>query len=485
VPWTAKVHGSTLTLVTTHYDLVVVGSGPAGEKGAALAAYHGRRVAVVERAAEVGGTMAGGVAGTKTMREAAIYLTSFRRRSVYGVGVDVEPRLAAQVVRDRAQRVEAQLADSVRTNLAQHGIDLIHGSARLLGPGEVAVDSPDGKQSRVLTADVVLLATGSRPFHPAGMPFTHPAVLDSDSARRLDRPVPTLVVIGGGAVACEYASIFAALGTQVTLVESRGQLLPFVDAGIAELLTETFREMGIDVVLSAGHAEVTVEDDTPVVRLPDGRTIEPATVIVAAGRVGNTEDLGLTAAGVAVDGRGHVVVDENYETTARGVFAAGDVIGPPALASVSMEQGRAAASHAFGIGARDTIDRQAPLGVYSIPEVGMIGLTEAAARSVDDDVEIGQARLSRNARTTITGDPHGLVKLVFRRSDRKLLGAHVLGDHATELIHQAHAVMHFGGTIDFFIDATMNTPTESEAFKYAAYDGLSRLEHRRTLTVNV
>ena len=473
-----------MSLPGDHYDLVVVGSGPAGEKGAALAAYHGRRVAVVEREPEVGGTMAGGVAGTKTMREAAIYLTSFRRRSVYGVGVDVEPQLAAQVVRDRAARVEAQLAGAVRANLEQHGIDLIHGSARLLRPGQVAVETPERAEPRLLTADVVLLATGSRPFHPPGMPFSHPGVLDSDSARRLDRPVPSMVVIGGGAVACEYASIFAALGTQVTLVESRGQLLPFVDARIAELLTETFVEMGIDVVLGAGHASVTVEDDAPVVRLGDGREMRPSNVIVAAGRVGNTEDLGLAEAGVTVDSRGHVVVDENYETTARGVFAAGDVIGPPSLASVSMEQGRAAASHAFGIGTRDAIDGQAPLGVYSIPEVAMIGLTEAAARALGEDVEIGQARMSRNARTTITGDPHGLVKLVFRRSDRRLLGVHLLGDHATELIHQAHAVMHFGGTLDFFIEATFNTPTESEAFKYAAYDGLSRIEHRRTLTVN-
>jgi NAD(P) transhydrogenase len=467
------------------YDLVVVGSGPAGEKGAALAAYHGKRVAVVERAPQVGGTMAGGVAGTKTMREAALYLTSFRRRSVYGVGVDVEPQLAAQVVRERAERVEAQLARAVRDNLAQHGIDLIHGSARLLGAGQVAVDAPDGADPRILSADVVLLATGSRPFHPPGMPFTHPTVLDSDTALRLDRPVPSMVVIGGGAVACEYASIFAALGTSVTLVESRGRLLPFVDHRIAELLAETFREMGIDLVLGAGRAEVGVEQDEPVVRLADGRELRPSHVIVAAGRVGNTEQLGLREAGVDVDERGHIVVDDHYETTARGVFAAGDVIGPPSLASVSMEQGRSAASHAFDIGVHDVIDAQAPLGVYSIPEVALIGLTEEDARGAGEDVEIGQARLARNARTTITGDPHGLVKLVFRRADHRLLGAHVLGDHATELIHEAHAVMHFGGTIDFFVDATFNTPTESEAFKYAAYDGLSRLEHRRTLTVNV
>jgi NAD(P) transhydrogenase len=331
----------------------------------------------------------------------------------------------------------------------------------------------------------VLIATGARPRHPAGIPFEHRDVLDSQTAQRIERRVRSVVVIGGGAVACEYASIFAALGTQVTLVESRGQLLGFMDAEIAGLLAQTFTDMGIEVLLGAGHADVAVDADGVVVTLPDGTVMYPAKVVGAAGRTGNTEGLGLEQAGVATDAHGHVLVDETYATTAPGVFAAGDVIGPPGLASVSMEQGRVAVCHAFGISLRDAVDHQAVLGVYSIPEVAMVGATEEVARSAGEDVIVGRARLSRNARTAISAGAPGMVKLVFGRDDRRLLGAHVIGDHATELIHLAQAVLHFGGTADYFVSATLNSPTAGEAFKFAAYDALSRAENRPTLTANV
>jgi NAD(P) transhydrogenase len=439
------------------YDLVCIGSGPAGEKAAALAAYHGKRVAVVEEATRLGGVMVNGVVATKTLRE------------------DV----AVHGVHDRAARVEALLAAQVADNLDRHGVDVIRGRARLAGPGVVDVDG------RRLTATTILLATGSRPFHPPGMPFEHPAVLDSDAAGRLDRPVPSAVVIGGGAVACEYASILSALGSQVTLVESRGVLLPFMDRQISGLLAATFADLGMRVELGAGHAVVTADDDGPRVRLDDGTLLHPDTVIVAAGRVGNTDDLGLDTAGVAVDERGLVVVDEHYATTAPGIYAAGDVTGPPALASVSMEQGRIAACHAFGLGTRTAVDGLPPCGVYSIPEVAMVGLTEEAARAAGHDVEVGVARLAGNARTAINGGHAGVVKLVFRRDDQRLLGAHVIGDGATELVHQAQAVIHFGGTLQYFVDATFNVPTESEAFKYAAYAGLSRLEQRDPIATSI
>jgi len=472
-----------------HYDLVVIGSGPAGEKAAALAAYHGRRVAVIERAPQPGGTMVNGVASTKTMREAAIYLTSFRRRAIYGVGMDMAPQLAVRGVQERTRQVEQLLAASVRDNLDRHGIELIRGTARLLSPGRVGIELPNaarrGAARREVTGDVVLIATGARPFHPPGMPFDHGDVLDSEAACRLDRPVRSVVVIGGGAVACEYASIFAALGSEVTLIEPRARLLPFVDDQIAQLLTEAFRDEGIVVHLGAGRVEVTGDGDGAVVRTADGTVRYPSKVIVAAGRAGNTEGLGLAELGVTMDDRGHVSVDEHYATNIAGVYAAGDVTGPPGLASVSMEQGRVAMCHAFGIDLRGAVDSHAPFGVYSIPEVAMIGLTEEAARAAYDDVLVGQARLSRNARTAITGGPQGLVKLVFRRGDdQRLLGAHILGDNATELIHLAQAVIAFDGGIRYFINTTFTTPSEAEAFKYAAYDGLSRVEDRPTLTVN-
>jgi NAD(P) transhydrogenase len=465
------------------YELICIRSGPAGEKAAALAAYHGHRVAVVEQSPQLGGAMVNGVVTTKTMREAALYLTGFRQRDVYGVGMRLDPAQAFHGVHDRATRVEALLAAQVADNLRRHGIDVLAGRGRLAGPGRVEVTG-DGRSS-VYSVDKVILATGSRPFHPPGIAFDHPDVLDSDTAGGLDRPVPEVVVVGGGAVACEYASILAALGSRVTLVESRGVLLPFMDRQVSDLLAATFRDLGVRVLLGAGHAQVDADGSGVRVRLDDGTVLRPDKVVVAAGRVGNTEALGLETCGVATDERGLVVVDEHYATTAPDVYAAGDATGPPALASVSMEQGRIAACAAFGIPTRTAVDGLPPCGVYSIPEVGMVGLTEEAAREAGHDVEVGVARLAGNARTAINGGHSGVVKLVFRRDDQRLLGAHVIGDAATELVHQAQAVMHFGGSLRYFIDATFNVPTESEVFKYAAYAGLSRLENREVIAAGI
>ncbi|HET6626158.1 MAG TPA: FAD-dependent oxidoreductase [Nocardioidaceae bacterium] len=467
-----------------HYDLVVLGAGPAGEKAAALAAYHGRRVAVVERAARAGGAMVRDAATSKTMREAALYLTSFRARDVYGVGLGVPAELAVQGVRRRTEQVEQLLTGVVESNLERHGIDLVHGVARLAGAGIVEVTGPSGDSSSV-SAGAIIIATGSRPLHPAGIPFDGTDVLDSETASLLDRPVRSLVVVGGGAVACEYASVFAALGTQVTLAESGPRLLRFMDAEIAGQLAEAYTEMGMRLVLGRGHVAVRRDTDGVRVELPDGETLRPEHVIVAAGRVGNTEDLGLSEAGVTVDRQGLVVVDAGFASTAAGIYAAGDVIGSPALASVSMEQGRVAACHALGIELGRSVDSHAPFGVYSVPETAMVGLTEEAARLEGTEVVVGRARLTHNARSVINGADRGLVKLLFRRGDRHLVGAHILGSDATELIHQPQAVMHFGGTVEYFLDATYNTPTVSEAFKFAAYDALSRLENRETLTASV
>ncbi|MGH8893932.1 MAG: FAD-dependent oxidoreductase [Actinomycetes bacterium] len=470
--------------VETDFDFLIIGSGPAGEKAGALAAYHGRRVAIVERAARPGGTMVDGASGTKTMREAALYLTGYRRREVYGVGLDLEPQLAVDGVRARADDVHRLLTDQVDQNLARHGITLVPGTGRLAGRGLVAVEPPGGGPTRTLTAPVVLLATGSRPHHPAAIPFDDPDVFDSDTAGALTRPVRTLAIVGGGAVACEYASIFAALGTAVTLVESGERLLRFMDAEISGLLAEAFRGVGMRVLLGASHARVRRDGEGIVVALDSGELIRPEKVIVAAGRVGNSDGLGLAEAGVETDERGHVRVDDRFATTAVGIFAAGDVTGPPTLASVAMEQGRVAACHAFGIPLRHNLDSCTPYGVYAIPEVAMVGMTEEAARAAGEDYGVGRARLARNARSASRGSSIGLVKLVFRRRDRRLLGAHIVGDDATELIHLAQALIYFDAGIDYLVHRTFNVPTAHEAYKYAAYDGLSRVENRPTLTAN-
>jgi NAD(P) transhydrogenase len=458
------------------FDLIVIGAGPAGEKAAAQAAYFGRRVAVVERSQVPGGTPAttGGIP-TKTMREAALYLTGFRRREVYGIGLDLPSEISLERIRERAEDVVRLTIDTVRENLDRHGVELVHGEARLEADRSVVVR---GEKERVLRGEVVLIATGSRPFRPATVPFDDPDVHDSESILDLDRMPRRLVVVGGGPVGCEYASLYAALGHEVTLVDAAERLLPFMDAEISGLLAKAFAGMGIRLVLGQGVATIGRQEGRLAVTLADGEIVRPEKVLFAAGRAGNTEDLGLAEAGIEVDQRGRIVVDDHFETSAEGVYAAGDVIGPPALASVSMEQGRVAICHAFGIPFKESVDPLPPLSVSSIPEVGMVGMTEEAAAAEGIEYEVGRAWFAQNARARIAGTTDGLVKLVFRRDDRTLLGAHVMGDFASELVHVPQAVLHGGGTIDRFIDTTFNVPTYAEAFKYAAYDGLQRLGGR-------
>jgi len=458
----------------TTYDLVVIGGGPAGEKAAAQAAFWGKSVAVVDRAPQPGGAMVGGAVASKTMREAALYLTGFKRRDIYEVGIGLTPEVAAARLRRRTNDVVTLTAQRASENLRRHGVEFIQGDATLGAGRTVRVATAEGAHARTLHAGVIIIATGSRPFHPPGVPFDDPDVLDSDAAALLDRPLRSLLVVGGGAVGCEFASIFTALGAAVTLIDNRDRLLPFVDAEVATLLGDTFAAMGMRVIHGAGHAAVARTDGRLEVQLANGETLAPEKVIFATGRAGNTDDLGLDEAGVDTDGRGRIVVDEHYRTTADGIYAAGDVIGPPALASVSMEQARLAARWAFDLPLKSSVDASAPYGVYSVPEVAMVGLTEeeAAARGIDHAV--GRAQFAANTRAAISGATEGLVKLVFRRDDLTLLGVHILGDAATELIHLGQAVIHFGGSIEHFIHSTFNVPTLTEAYKYAAYDGLSR-----------
>jgi NAD(P) transhydrogenase len=460
------------------FDMVVIGSGPAGEKAAAQAAYFGRRVAVVERSPSPGGAVVrSGEIPSKTLRETALYITGFRRREVYGLGLTLDPDTTVAQLRARTADVIETMTDEVRRNLERHNIELLPGTARLDPGRAVHVTSATG-QEQTVQSDVVLIATGSRPFHPPNIPFDDPDVHDSETVLDIDRPFTSLVVVGGGAVGCEYASIFTALGVSVTLVESGERILPFLDTEISQLLARAFSGMGMRLVLGGGRAAVERDEHGLKCTLASGEEIRPDKVLFASGRVGNVEGLGLEEAGVQMDARNRILVDETFRTTAESIYAAGDVIGPPALASVSMEQGRVAACHALGIPFKDTVDPMPPYGVYSVPEAAMVGLTEQDASARAIDYEVGRGWFAGNTRATIAGALDGLVKLVFQREDRKLLGVHVLGDHATELVHQGQAVLNYGGTIDYFIHSTFNAPTESEAYKYAAYDGLQRLQAR-------
>jgi NAD(P) transhydrogenase len=455
------------------FDLITIGSGPAGEKGAAQAAYFGHKVAVVDRNPRPGGAPvnSGGIP-TKTLREAATYLTGFGKREIYGVGIGLSPTLLLERLRARAADVQEAMGAAVRQNLDRHNIEFVVGDA-VLADGGVQVTHASGEQ-RLLQADVTLIATGSRPLRPATIPFDDPDVHDSDSILAMDRIPESMVLIGGGPVGAEYASIFTALGVSVTVIDLAERMAPFLDAEVSDLLRTYLEEAGTRVVLGT-TGTVARNDGRLEVVLAEGEVLHPEVVLFVAGRVGNTEELGIADAGVDCDERGRIIVDDEFQTSAKGVYAAGDVIGPPALASVSAEQGRVAICHAFGIPFKEAIDPLPPYGVYSIPEVGMVGMTEEAAARAEVDYEVGRAWFVDNARSAIAGSQLGFIKLVLNREDRRLIGAHIIGEDAAELIHQAQAVIHTRGTIDYFIDSTYNVPTRSEAFKYAAYDALQRL----------
>src|SRR5512132_507586 len=449
------------------YDLVVIGGGAAGEKGAARAAYFGKRVAVVERRKEPGGaTVHTGTLPSKTLREAALFLSGYRQRELYGVSVDIAPQLEIARLIERKNAVREQETDRMLENLKRHGIELVHGSARLLDAGTVEVTDERGERRRMAT-NVILIVTGSSPFRPSGIPFEDPDVHDSDNILEIDHVPTSLAVLGGGVIGCEYASMFAVLGTDVHLVERREPLLPFLDAEIVERMMAGMRDLGVTFRLG--------ERAEAVPALPSGDTIATEKVLVTAGRVGNTADLGLNELGVATDERGRVEVDHTFRTTVPGVYAAGDVIGAPALAAASMEQARVAVSQAFGL-VRDTyVADHLPYGVYTIPEVSSVGLSGQQARARGIDVVVGRASFRDNARGAIIGDRDGMTKLVFDRGTRRLIGCHCVGERASELVHVGHAVMMLDGTVETFIEMAFNYPSLSETYKYAAYDALDRL----------
>jgi NAD(P) transhydrogenase len=456
------------------YDLIVIGSGPAGEKAAAQAAYFGKSVTVIERDARLGGAPVnrGGIPA-KTLRETALYLTGHRRRDLYGVGMQLGSDIMLDRLKKRSSDESQWAGETVRLNLERHGVAVVQGTATLGRDITVDVAQVAGG-TLTIAGDAVLIATGSSPLRPPRVPFDDPDVEDSDSILGLDRIPTSLVVIGGGPVGCEYASIYRALDVEVTLIDLADRLMPFLDSEVSDQLADCLVDMGIRVVVGSPPAAVARVGGKLRVTIGD-ETIEPDKVLFVAGRKGNTAELGLEAAGVDLDERGRIIVDDHYRTTAERIYAAGDVIGPPALASVSAEQGRVAACHAFDIPFKEDVDQLAPFGIYSIPEVGTVGMTSEQAAAAGIDFEIGRYEFSENPRSRIAGTTYGMIKLVFRKNDRRLLGVHIVGEEAAELVHIGQAVIHAGQPIDQFIHSTFNSPTRSEAYKYAAYDGLQRL----------
>ena len=455
------------------YDLVVIGSGPAGEKGAAQAAYFGKRVALVERALHVGGAgINTGTVPSKTLRETALYFSGLRQRGLYGVDYSVKPDLTVHDFMYREQEVVRSLREVVNANIEHHRIDLIRGEAVFEDPHAVRVGE------RRLRGDVVLIATGSVPTRPAGVPFADPRVHDSDEILAMTRLPKSLAVVGAGVIGCEYATIFAALGIRVALIDGRDRLLGFLDSEVADRLRLQMQLLGVDVRL--GETVIRYDTDPDGIRLDleGGDALKTDAVLVAAGRVANVAGLALDRAGVAVNDRGLLTVNDRYQTAVPHIYAAGDVIGFPALASTSMEQARVAMVHAFDLKYKTAVAPIFPLAVYTIPEIAMAGETEESCRGKNIDYCVGRALYRTNARGQIAGDLGGELKLVFRYPDKTLLGVHVIGEIAAELVHVGLMVLQVGGTIDAFISTVFNYPSLGDAYKYAAYDGLGALARR-------
>ena len=461
-----------------HYDLVVIGSGPAGEKGAAQAAYFGKRVALVEKEAFLGGAAANtGTLPSKTLRETALYLTGFRQRQLLGLDLGLKKKVGVRDFLQRERYVKDQERLRILENLHRHHVTLFKGSASFVEPHTVAV-TPDRCPPLHLTGDIVLLATGSFPYRPSVFPFHDPRVYDSDTILTLTEIPATLLVVGGGVIGCEYACIFAALGTRVTVVEKRGGIVGGIDEEIAGSLREQMAASGVRFLLNDGVKEVR-ENGLVEVYLQSGAVERSHAVLVSSGRCGQTGSLCLDRVGVATNERGHVQVNGFFQTSLPHVYAAGDVIGSPALASTSMEQARLAMAHAFDLKYKDQLAPTLPYGIYTIPECASAGETEEALQKAKVPYVAGRASSANNARGQIIGDHKGLLKLLFHEDDLRLLGVHVIGEQATELVHVGLTAMLMKAGADLFIKTCYNYPTLTEMYKYATYDALGRHAARR------
>jgi len=455
------------------YDVIVIGSGPAGEKGAAQAAYFGKKVALIEKEKAYGGAAANtGTLPSKTLRETALQLSGFRKRELYGLDFNFSQRMDAASFLNHFKTVRSMERERIATNLDRHHIDQFRGTATLLDPNTVQVQSADGT-AQTLRTQKILIATGTRPHHPPEYPWSDPRIVESDSILNIDRFPESLLVVGGGVIGCEYACIFAALGVRVTLVDGRDRLLGFLDSEVSCSLQTAMSAMGISLYLNESVTSVSAGEKIAVTlknHAPDAVDL----VLVASGRQGNTADLGLEMAGLSADKRGLLKVNDHYQSEVPNIYAAGDVIGFPALASTSMEQARVAMAHAFDLKYKTGLARILPLGIYTIPECSSAGENEESLRDKKISYVVGKTLYSQNSRGFIIGDKDGFLKLLFHAEDMKLLGIHCIGEQATDLVHIGLTALLLEQGADIFINTCYNYPTLSEMYKYATYDALGR-----------
>jgi NAD(P) transhydrogenase len=457
------------------FDLIVIGSGPAGRRAAVQASKLGKSVLVVDRGRRVGGvSVHTGTIPSKTLRETVLNLTGWRERGFYGRAYRVKKDLGCEDLLARLHKTLEHEVEVLEHQFARNGVQISQGAARFIDPHTLEVTSNSGERTK-LKADKVVIAVGTRPYRPADVPFDRQNILDSDEILDLARMPRSLTVVGAGVIGVEYATIFSALDVPVTLVEARSSILDFIDREVIEEFVHDLRDRGMTIRLGQAVEGIGLEHGCPVVTLQGGRKVRSDMLLYAAGRIGAVHGLGLDAIGVGVDERGRIEADpKTFQTKVPNIYAAGDIIGFPSLASTSMEQGRIAACHAFGVKPQAPPEAF-PYGVYAVPEISTVGMSEEEVRKRGIPYECGIARFRETSRGHIMGINTGMMKLIFSIKTRRLLGVHILGEGATELIHIGQAVLNLKGTVDYFIENTFNYPTLAEAYKIAGLDAWNRM----------
>ena len=456
------------------YDLIVIGSGPAGQRAAIQGSKMGKHVGLIERREVIGGVCINtGTIPSKTIREAVLHLSGYYYQNVYGVNYRVKEKITMEDLAFRVQHVIKTEVDVIQAQLSRNNVELINGVATFLDPHTLRVDSARGQQT--YTAEAIVIATGTKPAASSKVAMNGRNIIDSDQILSMPEIPKTLIVVGGGVIGVEYTCMFAALGVRVILIEKRPRLLEFADAEMVEALSYNLRDHRVTLRL---NEEVQSVEETPeggvVAYLESKKKLSGDALLYSVGRQGNVDELNLPLAGVDVDARGRILVDAEYRTKQPHIFAVGDVIGFPSLASVSMEQGRIASANAFGKKIESN-PASYPYGIYTIPEISFIGKTEEQLTDEDVPYEVGVAYYREIARGQIRGDTTGRLKIIFHRETRALLGVHIIGEGASELLHIGQAVMILGGTIDYFINTVFNYPTLAECYKAAAFNGVNKL----------
>lgn len=457
-----------------NYDLLVIGTGPAGQKAAVQAAKLGKKVGIIERKEVIGGVCTNtGTIPSKSLREAVLYLSGFRQRHLYGAGYRVKETITIEDLAFRTNHVIQNEISTVERQMARNHIDLIYGTASFLDPHRLSIR----QAQRIVehTAHFILIAVGTEPARPADIPFDGESIIDTDGLLTLKHIPDSIVIVGGGVIGTEYASILATLEVPVTLIDKRPRLLEFVDAEVIERLQQQMKDIGVTLYHEEEVLKIQKETDNRIdVYLRHAKPIHTTTLMYAIGRQGATQNLNLEGIGLKPDKRGRLAVNEHFQTAIPHIYAAGDVIGFPALASTSMQQGRHASCHAFGQPDRTDTDLL-PYGIYAIPEISMVGRNEEELNEAEVPYGVGIAQYREIARGQLIGDETGMLKLLFHRHTHELLGVHAIGEGATELIHIGQAVMAYKGQIEYFIDTVFNYPTLAECYKVAALDGINRL----------